>query len=420
MALTTCDARPSRLIPTICSSLSGAVILAGCALPTRSAAALPAGSETRLPYLDARSSVAEYHGPGREDPPPEDVPEVRIGWFGPADPNHPTAGLMWLAATMAVDEANQAGGYRGAPFRLLSAWSENPWDTGITGIVRLVYEEGVWAVAGAPDGPAAHLVAQVVAKARLTFLSSVSTDTTTNLANVPWVFSCAPSDAVQAPVLAQALASCCREKSFALVSGTDHDSRVFSTELLAALAALRMFPTTHLELVPGAASLENHMRILQSARPTAVAVVATPAESARFVVALRNDGLDMPVIGGPALSRRAFVDGTGCRAEGVVFPLLWDSSSNAGGDAFAGRFRDRYGREADYTAAYTYDAVQFLIAGIREAGLNRARIRDAVRELSPQVGVTGTIAWDPSGRNRKAVDLGTIRGGEVKDNNALE
>lgn len=420
MALTTCDARPSRLIPTISSSLWGAVILAGCALPTRSAAALPPGSETRLPYLDARSSVAEYHGPGREDPPPEEVPEVRIGWFGPADPNHPTAGLMWLAATMAVDEANQAGGYRGVPFRLLSAWSENPWDTGITGIVRLVYEEGVWAVAGAPDGPAAHLVAQVVAKARLTFLSSVSTDPTTNLASVPWVFSCAPSDAVQAPVLAQALASCCREKSFALVSGTDHDSRVLSTELLAALAALRMFPTTHLELVPGAAGLENHMRILQSARPTAVAVVATPAESARFVVALRNDGLDMPVIGGPALSRRAFVDGTGCRAEGVVFPLLWDSSSNAGGDGFAGRFRDRYGREADYTAAYTYDALQFLIAGIREAGLNRARIRDAVRELSPQVGVTGTIAWDPSGRNRKAVDLGTIRGGEVKDNNALE
>ena len=163
MALTTCDARPSRVIPTICSALSGAVILAGCALPPRSAAASPPGSETRLPYLDGRSSVAEYHGPGREDPPPEDVPEVRIGWFGPADPNHPTAGLMWLAATMAVDEANQAGGYRGVPFRLLSAWSENPWDTGFMGVVRLIYEEGVWAVAGAPDGPSAHLVAQVVA-----------------------------------------------------------------------------------------------------------------------------------------------------------------------------------------------------------------------------------------------------------------
>jgi branched-chain amino acid transport system substrate-binding protein len=136
-----------------------------------------------------------------------------------------------------------------------------------------------------------------------------------------------------------------------------------------------------------------------------------------FLAALAAIGI---FIGGPALSRRAFVDGTDCRAEGVVFPLLWDSSSNAGGDAFAGRFRDRYGREADYTAAYTYDALQFLIAGIREAGLNRARIRDAVRELSPQVGVTGTIAWEPSGRNRKTVGLGTIRGGEVRDNNTLE
>ena len=134
----TCDRRSSPLIPAIRSSLLGAVILAGCALPPRSAPTSPPGSETRPPYLNARAGVVEYHGPGREDPPPEKVIEVRIGWFGPADSNHPTAGMMWLAATMAVDEANQAGGYRGVPFRLLSAWSENPWDTGIMGLIRLV------------------------------------------------------------------------------------------------------------------------------------------------------------------------------------------------------------------------------------------------------------------------------------------
>jgi ABC-type branched-subunit amino acid transport system substrate-binding protein len=40
-----------------------------------------------------------------------------------------------------------------------------------------------------------------------------------------------------------------------------------------------------------------------------------------------------------------------------------------------------------------------LIAAIRQAGLNRTHIRDAVRELSPYSGVTGQITWDPTGHN---------------------
>ena len=118
------------------------------------------------PFFNARTHTAEYAGPGREVRPPDDVAEVKIGWFGPADPDHPTAGLMWQAATLAVEEANQSGGYNGLPFRLVSSWSENPWSSGVAGVTRLVYDSKVWAITGAPDGPSAHLVEQIVAKAR--------------------------------------------------------------------------------------------------------------------------------------------------------------------------------------------------------------------------------------------------------------
>jgi hypothetical protein len=44
--------------------------------------------------------------------------------------------------------------------------------------------------------------------------------------------------------------------------------------------------------------------------------------------------------------------------------------------------------------------------------LNRARIRDAVRELSGWQGASGVIRWDVLGQNERPVRLGVIEGGQ--------
>ena len=58
----------------------------------------------------------------------------------------------------------------------------------------------------------------------------------------------------------------------------------------------------------------------------------------------------------------------------------------------------------------TYDAVQLLVAAVRQAGLNRARIGDALRDLSPWDGVAGTVRWDTLGGNTRPAHLGTVAG----------
>ncbi len=408
------------------------LLVAGCAAGEQvthqpDALATAFVSEPRQPFFDARAHRAEYVGPGREVPPPEKPAEVKIGWFGPTDPRHPEAGGMWCAARLAVDEANRTGGYHGSPFRLVSSWSENPWGTGIKGITRLAYDEDVWAVVGGPDGPSAHLVEQVVAKARLAFVSPVATDKTANLANVPWIFSCAPGDHLLAPMLAEAVVRETRGKSLAMVSCTDHDSRMFTTELLAALRKHGAFPALHLEFRPGDTDFTRQLESLRadhdfvwppSLSPSlaaAVVLIAGPRDSAHFLDALRTDGLTVPVYGGPAMGHRLFAESAGPAAEGVVFPRLWHPSvAGERSTAFARRFRTRFGIEPDYTAAHTYDAMNLLIAAIRRAGLNRVLIRDALRELSPWPGVTGTIDWDPTGQNQSGGHLGAFRNAHEK------
>ncbi len=372
----------------------------------------PAGLE---PHYRARQRELDYVGPGREDPAPTDREEVLLGWFGPSDPRHPSAGGAWVAAELAVEEANREGGCRGLPFRLLPAWSENPWGTGVRDLARLAWSDGVWAVVGSPDGPSAHLVEQVIAKARLPFVNPISTDSSTNLAGVPWIFSCAPPDHLFAPLLAGELVARSEGSGLAVVSCTDHDSRAATRELLAALGRAGSQPAIHLQFRPEALDSASHTRSLVEMGIGAVAVIAGPQDSAELVRALRREGLEAPVVGGAALARRPFARLAGPAAEGVLLPLLWDpAAGGARAEDFRRRFRERAGVDPDYAEAHTFDAVDLLIAAVRRAGLNRARIRDAIRELAPWEGVTGTIAWDPTGQNARPVRLGTIQEGAVR------
>ena len=396
------------------------MVLAGCAAahqPTAEAPQedrSPAEAHGRRPFFEARSQEAVYAGPGRETPPPEDLEEIKIGWFGPDDGQHPTAGLMWQAATLAVEEANSAGGLHGVPFRLVPCWSENPWGTGVKDVTRLIYDQGVWAIVGAPDGPSAHLVEQVTAKARLAFISSASTDKTANLANVAWIFSCVPGDHLFAPKLARAVMAEADGQGIVVVAGTDHDSRMTSKELLNELNRLGCFPAHRLDFRPGATDFDTQLQTIRRAGPAVVVVIAGAADSARLVVALRNAGLHMPVFGGPNMGRRLFAASAGGAAEGARFPLLWHPGvAGQRSESFARKFAGRCGVAPDYTAAYTYDAVGLLIAALRRAGLNRALIRDAVRELSGWPGVTGTITWDPTGQNTGRLTLGLVHNGQI-------
>ena len=49
---------------------------------------------------------------------------------------------------MAIDEANEAGGYEGLPFRLVPVWSEDPWGTGVARLSQAVYRDGLLAILG--------------------------------------------------------------------------------------------------------------------------------------------------------------------------------------------------------------------------------------------------------------------------------
>ena len=73
------------------------------------------------------------------------------------------------------------------------------------------------------------------------------------------------------------------------------------------------------------------------------------------------------------------------------------------------RFRSASGLPLTAEAAFTYDAVWFLAAAARSAGIRRQAIRDYLAGVGtrypPYEGVTGTIAFDADGDPRPAYSL---------------
>jgi len=363
------------------------------------------------PFRDFRQQATPYAGPGRERTEAADVSEVLLGYFGPSDPDHPLGGDLWKAAELAVCQANAQGGFRGKPFRLVAAWSDDPWKTGVAGIARMVYRDHVWAIVGGSDGPTAHLAEQVAVKARLPLICPTSSDRSANMANVPWMFSVLPGDHLQAPVLAAVLTTRSRRHGYSFLSSPDHDSRLFLAELERALKRQQSAPRFTHVLAPGDPELWTVVRQVVSADVTAVVIAAGAAESAHFVRELRAAGFRGQILGGHSMGRRQFLATAGPAAEGVLFPLLCEPAAMRA--SFRLEFETRYHVPPDYAAASAYDALNLLIAAIRRSGLNRAKIADALGELSPYPGVTGAITWDKLGSNTRGVGLGTIHAGQV-------
>jgi len=377
-----------------------------------SALTFTSAQESSEPHFDARSRQVEYAGPGREDPEPEIPNEVLVAYFGPDDPDHPEGGDLWLASSLAVEEANRAGGFRGVPFRLIPAWSEDPWGTGVARLARAVYDDGVWAVIGSIDGASTHLAEQVVAKARLTLVAPAGTDKTVNYANVAWMFSCLPSDDRWAELLAEALEGEIGHHPFTLITTTDHDSRAATVELRGSLNRRGIGPLHHLELEVGAEDLGAMAERVTKSDSKAVVILSGPVDTARLVVALRERRGNLILFGGPSVGRRAFRERAGAASDGVRFPLLCDPA--AATSEFGSNFESRFGRRADCPTVQAYDATRLLIAAIRDAGLNRARIRDSVEALSPWPGAAGAVEFGPVGQNRRPVRLARIaEGGRV-------
>jgi branched-chain amino acid transport system substrate-binding protein len=374
-----------------------------------------------------------YSGAAREIPEPKDLSEIRIGFFGPVEPNPESIfGLRMLhGAQLAIENANAHGGYGGKPFRLMlhndyDNWQakavygeDRPTDPTIWGsasneVVKMVYDDRDWAIFGSISSESTHIALRVALRAEIPIVNSASTDPTIPETYIPWYFTNLQDDRVQSLTLARRVFTELGMKRVAILRVNSRYGRFGVIKLRDAARRLGHPIVIEQKYLPGDTDYSKQLQVIRSSRADAIVLWADEAQAAGILKQMRAAGMKQRVFGayrtlGPELLAQA-----GDAAEGFEAVFPYDATRNdPKWIEFNRRFETRFHEKPEQFASLAYDAMNALLDSICKAGLNRARIHDALANIEQFDGVTGHMVFDPNQKNVAPMYLGTVHNGAI-------
>ena len=371
----------------------------------------------KTPYSRFFVDPLKYYGPWRNKPEPE-VETVKIGLLAPLE----RSGEAYLGrdisdgVVLAFEEANAEGGYRGKPFELVVRNDTGLWGASANEIVRFAYEDETRLVIGTVDGANTHIAIRVALKAEMPMINVGDLDPTLVETKIPWVVRVMPDDRQEMYTLAFYLYRQLGLDKVAVVRADNRYGRFGVREFIQGANRLGRSAPIEVNLeVPWRRvnpDFDLQLERLKSVRPEAVVVWADAAPAGRLVRRMREEGLAMPVFACDRILHPDFVAEAGEHAEGVVAATPYDPTAKVPAlQSFRERYRKRFGKDPTNYAAHGYDGAWLGVRAVRKAGLNWAKIRDALAEAT-QPGVTGPMHFDDVLSNRRRVTLATWRGGQ--------
>ncbi len=129
----------------------------------------------------------QFYGAGREKSAPKDLKEVRIGFLGPLEGSAIVllGKQMLNGSALAIEEANNKGGYNGIPFKLMVHNDVGLWGAAANEVVAM-NDEKVWAWLGSIDDIVSHVALRATLKMEMMMVNTGDPDPTFTETNIPW------------------------------------------------------------------------------------------------------------------------------------------------------------------------------------------------------------------------------------------
>jgi ABC-type branched-subunit amino acid transport system substrate-binding protein len=374
-----------------------------------------------------------YSGAGRDIPEPRNLSEVRIGFMGPIEHNPDSIfGLRMLhGALLAVEEANAHGGYGGKPFKLMlhndyDNWQakavygdDRPTDPTIWGsssneTVKMVYDDRDWATFGSISSETTHIMLRVALRAEIPIVNSASTDPTIPETYIPWYFTDLQDDRVQCLTLARRIFTELGLKRVAILRVNNRYGRFGVAKFRDASRRLGHPVVIEQKYLPGDTDFSKQLQVIRSSRADSIVLWTDEAQAALILKQLRAAGMKQRVFGSYRTMGPTLLIEAGDAAEGFEAVFPYDPTRN---DFkwidFNKSFEERFHEKPEQFASLAYDAMNALLDSICKAGLNRARIHDALANIEEYDGVTGHMVFDPNQKNVAPMYLGTVHHGAI-------
>src|SRR5581483_10978402 len=323
-------------------------------------------SKFSTPYFENYTDLLEYNGAARDIPDPDfkDISEIRIGFIGPLY-NHPDQAMgtrMLNGATMAIDEANAAGGYCGKPFRLMVHNDSAIWGASSNEVVKMVYDDHVWAMFGSISGDTTHIALRVTLKSETPLINSASTDPTIPETIIPWYFTDIQDDRVQGYTLARHIYSELGLKRVAILRVNDRYGRFGVLKFRDASRRLGHPVVIEQKFMPGEADFRRQLRVIQGSRADAIVLSTDIGPTAGILKQMQELGMKQRVFGSHRTVGDELIRLAGAAAEGFEAAYPYDPTrEDARWREFSTRYVSQFSDAPDHFAALAYDAMQVLL-----------------------------------------------------------
>lgn len=359
----------------------------------------------------------QFYGAGRELRAPADLKEVRIGFLGPLSGSVmvPQGKQMLQGATLAMEEANKKGGYKGIPFVLMPHNDAGLWGAAANEVVKMD-DEKVWIFMGSIDDIVSHVALRAALKLEIFMLCVGDPDPTFTETNIPWMNRVIPDDRQSGYQLVTRIYKKDGHARVAVIRANNRYGRV-GIKIFSENATRVGHPIVIEERFnDGETDFKTQLERIMVTNPDAILVWGNAKESGLILKQMREIGLKQPVYFSDRVVNPEFISITGPLAEGIVTTCQYNpTADNPRLKAFQAGYLKRFGQEPDVFAAHSYDGMNIIIEAIRKAGLNRVLIRDVLADrktFQNYDGVTGKIILDESWNNIRDIFIAEVHDGK--------
>jgi ABC-type branched-subunit amino acid transport system substrate-binding protein len=371
----------------------------------------------RKPLAQLPPATADTDPTDRRAPAATEPAALRIGALKPGErmmdlpgsPSGTNPRLRWvdtMAMNLAIEKANDRGGYRGRiPFALASGpqgwylgWG---WTTAEDNFHDLAGLSDVMGIV-AYMGPGSCMTTAVALRSGLPVVNFAPTAPTVDETLNPWIFRCRDDDARRLGIVLDYLFDTLGYTRLGVLGDSGHLASAPLDWWIAEAAARGNPVVADLWCDAGGGSFDTVLDAIDHSGAEAVLTWTDAPRSAAILRAMRDAGMAQAFVGSDRIIGDQFITLAGPRPGVVVAPAPAPRGADDTAEArFIDDYTKRFRRPPTPGAFRTYEAARLLLEAVEAAGPDREAVRRALADLTR----------DGPGRPEPAV-LGRLRGGE--------
>jgi branched-chain amino acid transport system substrate-binding protein len=312
---------------------------------------------------------------------------------------------------MLVQDLNAHGGVDGRKIELVLKDTGGDPAKAVSFAKQLMEEEKVFAIIGPATSGETLAIKPIVEEGKTILLSCAAAEVIVNPV-AAHVFKVAPKDSFAAEMIFRRMKKMGIKRIGFLSSNTGFGKA--GKEQVEKLAPAHGIEIGASEVYDKAATdLTAEVTKLKAAGVQAVLNWSIEPAQAIVIKNARQIGLAVPIFQSHGFANIQYAKAAGAAAEGVMFPAsrIVVAEALAAGDrqkpvvvsykkAYEGRFKE----DVSTFGGHAYDALMILARAVKEAGLDREKVRLAIENMKGFVGTAGVFNFSPADHNGLAID----------------